>query len=275
MLAQRVITALVLLVAIVSTLLLSNHLYFEILLLIFVTAALWEWLRLNAVPPPWPIILAPAVALLTFVFWKYSSADIRQGIWWISTIAWALLALPALYYGLKEQTRFRYSLLAVVVLAACYIAINELHLAKGSVYLLSVLLLTWIADITGYFVGRAVGKHKLAPSISPGKTVEGALGALVGVILYGIFCITAKNLFDQPLFPAEMAARFGTPMTLLILIGLGLASICGDLVESLFKRKAGAKDSSRLLPGHGGMLDRIDALLPVLPLAALLTFSGN
>jgi phosphatidate cytidylyltransferase len=275
MLAQRVMTALVLLVAMAAALFAAEHLYFEILILIFVTAALWEWLRLNAVLSPWPIILAPIGALAMFVLWRYVAADIHQSLWWVSIIAWVVIALPALHFGLKIKARFQYSVLAFLVLTACYIAMNALHMAKGSVYLLSVLLITWVADIAGYFVGRAWGKHKLAPSISPGKTIEGAAGALIGVVVYGAACIFGNSFFGQPLFPAEMATRFGAPIAMLILIGLGLASIFGDLVESLFKRKAGAKDSSRLLPGHGGVLDRIDALLPVLPLAALLTFLGN
>lgn len=275
MLAQRVMTALVLLGAMAAALFTAEHLYFEILILIFVTAALWEWLRLNAVPSPWPLILAPIGALAMFFLWRYVAADIHQSLWWVSTIAWVVIALPTLHFGLKIKARFQYSVLAFLVLTACYIAMNALHTAKGSVYLLSVLLITWVADIAGYFVGRTWGKHKLAPSISPGKTIEGAAGALLGVLVYGAACIFVNSFFGQPLFPAEMATRFGAPIAILILIGLGLASICGDLVESLFKRKAGAKDSSRLLPGHGGVLDRIDALLPVLPLAALLTFFGN
>jgi phosphatidate cytidylyltransferase len=120
----------------------------------------------------------------------------------------------------------------------------------------------WVADIAAYFSGRAFGRHKLAPSISPGKTWEGVLGAVLGVTGYGTVILLFFPLIDHwPL---------GVPATLAIILLYTAVSIIGDLFESLLKRQAGIKDSSHLLPGHGGILDRIDSLTSALPFAALL-----
>jgi phosphatidate cytidylyltransferase len=118
--------------------------------------------------------------------------------------------------------------------------------------------LVWIADISAYFAGRAWGRHKLAPAISPGKTWEGVGGAVAGVLIYGVI--------------ATLVAGY-TPASKLVwallLLGLTAVSIMGDLFESMIKRQAGAKDSSTLLPGHGGLLDRLDSQTSTLPMAAL------
>ena len=125
--------------------------------------------------------------------------------------------------------------------------------------LLGLMAVVWIADIAAYFSGRAFGKHKLAPQISPGKTWEGAAGAVVGVVAYGLLL---RGL-NPPL--AALGGLLGATLALLLLTSV---SIAGDLFESLLKRQAGIKDSSQLLPGHGGVLDRIDSLTSTLPLVA-------
>jgi phosphatidate cytidylyltransferase len=126
--------------------------------------------------------------------------------------------------------------------------------------LLGIMVLVWVADSAAYFTGRKFGKHKLAPSISPGKTWEGVLGALVGVSVYVLVVWVLIDLSHLIMF---------IPMILLASwCWVGLA-VMGDLFESAVKRQAGVKDSGALLPGHGGLLDRIDALTSTLPLAAL------
>jgi phosphatidate cytidylyltransferase len=149
----------------------------------------------------------------------------------------------------------------------------------GINFLLSVLVLVWAADIGAYFSGRALGgkffANKLAPSISPGKTWEGVFGGLVAVFAVALIWIYA----DAHLAPdtAGLYSRLlamGVPVLLLGAAFLTAMSVVGDLVESLFKRSAGVKDSSNLLPGHGGVLDRVDALLPTLPLAMMLVSGG-
>jgi phosphatidate cytidylyltransferase len=140
----------------------------------------------------------------------------------------------------------------------------------GIEFLLSVLSLVWVADIFAYFAGRTFGgrfsKGKLAQSISPGKSWEGVWGGMAGVVGLSLIWV---YLGGQTLY-SQLAERHGIPMMLLAVIFLAAMSVVGDLFESLIKRSAGVKDSSGLLPGHGGVLDRIDALLPTLPLAMML-----
>ena len=126
--------------------------------------------------------------------------------------------------------------------------------------LLGIMALVWIADIAAYFTGRAFGRRKLAPQISPGKTWEGAYGAVAGVLIYGLAVY----------FLAGSAVILPVLLLIPTLLVLTAVSIIGDLFESLLKRQAGIKDSSQLLPGHGGILDRIDSLTSTLPLVTLL-----
>jgi phosphatidate cytidylyltransferase len=159
----------------------------------------------------------------------------------------------------------------VLVLWATWVALCAAKM-QGTNFLLSVLLLVWVADISAYFAGRAFGRRKLAPSISPGKSWEGVAGALIGVALVSQIWIAldAQNPAWSPSLYTLLSQQ-GALTLLLGLLFLTVMSVVGDLVESLIKRSAGVKDSSALLPGHGGVLDRVDALLPTLPLALWLT----
>jgi len=130
-------------------------------------------------------------------------------------------------------------------------------LGLGALEVLLVLILVWIADTAAYFVGRAWGRRKLAPAISPGKTWEGAAGGLLGALAYAIIC----RFFIEGIAWAPYLAAAAL---------LAMVSIVGDLFESAAKRQAGVKDSGTILPGHGGILDRIDSATAVLPVAALL-----
>jgi phosphatidate cytidylyltransferase len=162
------------------------------------------------------------------------------------------------------------SLVYAVTIVGCFVAIVALFM-HSPLYLLSVMALVWIADIGAYFSGKAFGKRKLAPSISPGKSWEGAIGGGIAVLVIAAITIFAAPSAPwlQDTFAVQLQLRRGWPMALLVLLVLVAASIVGDLFESQLKRRAGIKDSSNLLPGHGGVLDRIDALIPVLPFAAL------
>jgi phosphatidate cytidylyltransferase len=133
--------------------------------------------------------------------------------------------------------------------------------------LLALAAMVWVADIAAYFAGRKFGRRKLAPAISPGKTIEGVYGALAGVALYGVVLAVIAHSASTPLTPI-FAPGAGLPAILVMMV-LACLSVVGDLFESWMKRGAGLKDSSNLLPGHGGVLDRIDALTSTLPLAAL------
>jgi phosphatidate cytidylyltransferase len=151
-------------------------------------------------------------------------------------------------------------------LLGCFGAIIVLY-EYSALYLLSAMAIVWIADVGAYFFGKAFGRHKLAPSISPGKSWEGVLGGWLAVLVCGALSTLVPALNDTFAVKLQMEfgwAGFAAAMTLLV-----GASVVGDLFESQLKRRVAMKDSSNLLPGHGGVLDRIDALIPVLPLAVL------
>ena len=151
--------------------------------------------------------------------------------------------------------------------SAAWFALMQ-FLSHGMLMLLSVLLIVWIADTAAYFAGRAFGRRKLAPHISPGKTWAGVVGAIVAVLLLALAVwqfAPAARMYSNELFAA--VGPVWALLLLAVLIGL---SIAGDLFESLLKRQAGVKDSGQLLPGHGGVLDRVDAMVPVLPSAAVI-----
>lgn len=200
-----------------------------------------------------------AILALVFVrLWLYA------GVAWV--IAWA-------YISMSKVERQPFSLLATVFGFLALPAAGAALLAaydRGVWYLVTLLALVWAADITAYFVGRALGGAKLAPAISPGKTWSGALGGVLGVIIAVVLLALLGRHFEVRTMPGDLVQVWGWPMAIAWSVLLAAFSIVGDLYESLLKRRAGRKDSSQLLPGHGGVLDRIDAVLPVAPLAMLL-----
>ena len=153
-------------------------------------------------------------------------------------------------------------LVGLLVILPPWLALVQLRQA-GALTLLAVMAIVWLADIAAYVFGRRFGKHKLAPTISPGKTWEGALGAAGAVVVYGF--VLAPGL------PAVLGANYA--LLFVVLVVVTAIGIIGDLFESLLKRQAGLKDSSNFLPGHGGVLDRIDSLTSTLPLAAMVWLS--
>ena len=164
--------------------------------------------------------------------------------------------------------------LGLVVLTAAWLALVESK-AQGLNYLLSVLCLVWAADIGAYFGGRTFGRRKLAPTISPGKSWEGVIAGQLAVMLLAAAWVQLDRAWpvDGPSLYSRLLLGYGPLGMAVALAALTGMSVVGDLFESLIKRQAGEKDSSQLLPGHGGVLDRIDALLPVLPISlGLLSF---
>jgi phosphatidate cytidylyltransferase len=162
----------------------------------------------------------------------------------------------------------------VLVLWCAWLAMAQARVI-GINFLLSILVLVWVADIFAYFAGKAwggrVSKSKLAPSISPGKSWEGVWGGMAGVLVLAFVWpwVDQAGRLPVPSLYSHLAQRGVAFLVLAVLFMAGM-SVVGDLVESLIKRSAGVKDSSHLLPGHGGVLDRVDALLPTLPLAMML-----
>ena len=187
---------------------------------------------------------------------------------------WLLRFAPALAVGIPALGGWANRLLGLtygVAIVGCFLALCVLYDEKPApLYLLSVMLLVWIADIGAYFSGKAFGKRKLAPSISPGKSWEGAIGGGLAVLILAAVSVCIPALSDT--FAARVQHAWGWFGLLALLVAFVAASIIGDLFESQLKRRIGFKDSSNLLPGHGGVLDRIDALLPTLPLAVLIGY---
>ncbi len=267
MLRQRVITAVVLLLLLAAVLGSGSLLAFHLTLALFFGAACWEALRLFGVRRALPLAVLAAVILP----WL---ADRASGEWVplaaLCVMLWALRFVPALKVGLPPTAGARGSLFTVVYLIAllgCFVAIAGLW-QRSVLFLVSAMAVVWIADIGAYFAGRAFGRHKLAPNISPGKTWEGVAGGMAAVLVLAALVARLPALADS--FPAQLLARFGWPLWALLMCVMVAASVVGDLFESMMKRRAGFKDSSALLPGHGGVLDRIDALIPTMPLAFLL-----
>lgn len=274
MLLTRVITAVVLLAVLLPVLFLQNMLAFGAVMLAFMGAALWEAYRMVQ-PGARYALLVPAMWTLAFAYPVLVGGAGQGMLWWgIAVAAWVLVFAPKLKSGLPEFTAPAsriHGVLYMLSIVAAFMAITALyHHSPG--YLLSVMALVWIADIGAYCAGKAFGKNKLAPSISPGKSWEGALGGAVAVVLIAgasVWFAGAHPLLADT-FSAHVQARAGWTALIAILLVIVAASVIGDLVESQLKRRAAIKDSSNLLPGHGGVLDRIDALVPVLPIAALI-----
>jgi phosphatidate cytidylyltransferase len=167
----------------------------------------------------------------------------------------------------------------VVALWLAWLAVAQARVI-GINFLLSILVLVWVADIFAYFSGRAFGgrfsRGKLAPAISPGKSWEGVWGGMAGVVVLALVWSWADRSLaaSVPSFYSRLSLH-GAGLLFIAVLFMAAMSVVGDLVESLIKRSAGVKDSSGLLPGHGGVLDRVDALLPTLPLAMMLVSLGK
>ena len=271
MLKTRVITAIALLAVLLPILFLLPPVYIGAFFLFALLAAAWEWSRLlspQATRAAWLYALF-CLAIILFLL-AMQNAAWQFALLLIAVIFWFFLAPFILAKGMNvslQKLRPFYVVLGLILLPATWFALVFLR-ELGLVFLLSTMALVWVADIGAYFIGKAFGKRKLAAQISPGKSIEGALGGLVLCYGYALLCIFYLP-FESTLFGA-WAIRFGWVPTFLMVTVLTAFSIFGDLFESQLKRMAGVKDSSHLLPGHGGVLDRADALIPTMPIAALL-----
>jgi phosphatidate cytidylyltransferase len=251
-LLPRVLTALVLIPLVLSGIFFLSPFYFSIFSGIIVLLASWEWSRLSGIENIKYRITYIILILLALILSLYIS------LFWIlitGVIIWLFIFISLF---LSSSRKWGSSFLGLIMLPVFWRGINYLCFLNPHPYkLLTLFLIVWLADIAAYFVGCNYGKHKLAPKISPGKSIEGAIGALivVGIVIALIF---------HSLYIVILAL-----LTVVI-------SIIGDLFESLMKRQQGLKDSGKLLPGHGGILDRIDSLLAAVPLFALgLMILGN
>jgi phosphatidate cytidylyltransferase len=246
------------------------------LTLVLISLAAWEWGRLNGLSATGAYVCGGVLATAGLLAAGGSTA-LNDGslVWWLAAFTWlaggasVLRAGPARWPAVPRAVRVA---LGLALLAVGWWALAQARII-GVNYLLSVLCIVWMADIAAYFGGRTFGRHKLAPVISPGKSWEGVVSGMVGVLVLAALWIAfdARVATDSASLFTQLRQRFGTPVMALAVLGLAGMSVVGDLFESLVKRAVGAKDASGLLPGHGGVLDRIDALLPVLPCALAVT----
>ena len=274
MLKDRVLTAIILVAGFLLSLFVLPQWAWLVLVALVVAVAAWEWGGLIGLDENPRFGLSVAVSCVVALLGAGlgladSSFDSVRGGWLyfiyaLSTLFW--LAFVPLWFrgGWSMPAKGSSMLLGFVVLVPAALALA--HLRLFSVWVLLVgLSLIWVADIAAYFSGRAYGRTKLAPSISPGKTREGAVGAglavcVTGCLLYAVLAESSPGVF----------ASIGLVIALVVFTAV---SIVGDLFESLVKRKAGVKDSGNLLPGHGGVLDRIDSVTSALPLFALVVLA--
>ncbi len=266
MLWQRVLTALLLIPLVVSAILYLPHPWLSMLLALACLLGMNELLRLCGYHGTGARIAGlTGFALLLALGWlalEGRADELVSWVLWAAGAGWLLLAgMLFSYRGAIERRDGRRPgllLLASVILALAWLSLVRLHaLPQGPGLLLFLMVLIWVADSGAYFAGHAWGRHKLSPGISPGKTLEGLYGALAGSLVCGV---ALHYLFDL---------NAGLGWLLLLCLVTTLVSVAGDLAESLVKRLAGAKDSGRLLPGHGGMLDRIDSLIAAGPVFVL------
>jgi phosphatidate cytidylyltransferase len=301
MLKQRVITALILFGTLLLTLWVDAMWPFALLSLLLIAAAGWEWSRLNGAPGWRAWVLGASVAGVglglaqrwLMPVWHTSPPGVGGSfghqhilgealvgffvpacVWWVAAALWMVGGAAALRYGSQHWRSVPMTLRALLGLGLLVLAWLALSEAKfqGLNFLLSTLCLVFAADIGAYFGGRTFGRRKLAPTISPGKSWEGVIAGALATQALAAAWVWADQHFgvDGPSLYSHLLQGLGMTGLILAVVALTAMSVVGDLFESLVKRQAGAKDSSQLLPGHGGVLDRIDALLPVLPLSMAL-----
>ncbi|MCG8489075.1 MAG: phosphatidate cytidylyltransferase [Chromatiales bacterium] len=260
MLKQRVITALILAPLVISSVLLLPTAYVALLLAVVVLVGSREWARLSGFTAlPQQLLYTLLMLLLLGCSYLWLPAAWIPAIIGIAVLWWCFVLLRIIRYR-SEHTPSENALLkgleGIVVLLPPWLALVTLHQIPdfGPGLMLFVLMLIWSADVGAYFAGHRWGNHKLAPQVSPGKTREGVYGAMVSALLCGVVLLW---WLDTSLLKSML-------ILLLCLVTM-LSSVVGDLFESLLKRQRGMKDSGTLLPGHGGMLDRIDSLTAAAP----------
>ena len=267
----RLLAALVMAPAAISAILLLPTPWVAALSAVIFLAGLWEWFDLAEIEDTLArtVLLAVHVAMIAAIVWAsrtnagttlalYQLASVIGVIWWLLALVW----LGRYEFASNHDSYARVFKLAAAALAMipAWCALVWIHASEpnGHRWLLTALAIVWAADSGAYFVGRKFGKRKLAPRISPNKTVEGLVGGLACGLLAGL---------GFALIAGASAAQL--PAVALVAVVAVLFSVVGDLFESLLKRHVGAKDSSHLIPGHGGILDRVDGVIAALPVFAL------
>jgi phosphatidate cytidylyltransferase len=263
-----VLTALILLALLLTALFVLPPVAWAVLVVVVVMQGTSEWSRLSGLTGRkanvfWGLNL---LSMLALIWLDASTTEMQQvylhmPVYLVAALLWLIIVPTWLMIGWKIEQPVLMAMTGWAVLIPTGLAMLDLRAAAPSPWvLLFVMGLVWVADIGAYFAGRKFGKNKLAPSISPGKTWEGVAGAILGVTVYVVLVWHFGSYFPH---------REVLPGLLLASWWWVCLAVIGDLFESAIKRQAGVKDSGALLPGHGGLLDRIDALTATLPLAAM------
>lgn len=263
-LTLRILTAAVLLAVIVPAITVAPGWLWALFCVAAAIACSIEWSGLSGAKGLYkflvPCVTGGAVAILTF-FPHYA-----RWVYWPAMLVWILVSVIVIGQRTSDLNRVLKVIAGTIVIIAAIVALSALRSASP-LSLIALMAIVWISDTAAYAFGKAFGRSKLAPRISPGKTWEGVGGAIIAVCIYGGIL---RFFFPGVLEPLEGARTQSEVLFFATWVALAIAGVLGDLGESWSKRMAGVKDSGTMLPGHGGVLDRVDALLPVLPLAALI-----
>ncbi|MDI4637282.1 MULTISPECIES: phosphatidate cytidylyltransferase [Halomonadaceae] len=261
MLKQRILTAVILVPLALAGLFLLEGGAFALFTGAVVLLAAWEWTNLAGLPRLTArLAVTASLGLAMLLLWAGGSGQ-ATGLLWLGAAAWLANLYWVTHYPERRAqwaTPARRLIMGLTVLLPCWVGFNSLR-ASGGEWLLFVLLLVWLADTGAYFAGRAFGRRKLAPAVSPGKTWEGVAG--------GVVVTSALALCYAVWLSLGLGETLGLMLATVLVT---LVSVLGDLFESMLKRTRGVKDSGVLLPGHGGVLDRIDSLTAAIPIFALL-----
>ncbi len=287
MLKQRVITAIVLLVVLIGAYMAGPVVLSGVMAIGF-TVALWEWLKLAGINTKASALVAAVLGIgmssLTYFAYQEIASGMEGSAALLGTLSSAfiyyVLFITLLWIGISIRVFFArhtgmkvapvmVALSGIFFVPAAWLSFVGMYATFGISMILSLLVIVWVADIMAYFTGMAFGKHRMSPAISPKKSWEGVAGGMLSVILLGYAAAYFMSGVDT--IPSVVINACGAGVWAVVAFFLVVLSIIGDLYESALKRQAGIKDSSNLLPGHGGFYDRMDALMPTLPAGFLTT----
>lgn len=262
MLKTRIITALILGPLVLAAIIFLSPQYFAIFTAVVLALGAWEWGDLSGLPARSRLFFSGAVLLAFLAMWDFDG-DVQRSLLHASLVLWGIIFWWIKTYPASASTwgnSPKRTFLGLFILCFAWLGLNLLKQNENGVFLIFLLLaMVWGADIGAYFAGRKWGKRKLAPEVSPGKTWAGVYGALASTIVVTLLMLFIFGYLDD-------AGAGSWLLFALLAVFITVVSIVGDLAESMVKRHRGVKDSGRLLPGHGGIMDRIDSLVAAVPL---------